>query len=201
MRIRNKLFCPFALLLIPLLGGCSESRRVEATVGSVRLCDDNGAWHMAPFARYDDGTQVALRYEPTKILQKLPWGMEHRVELVVTKHRSVLALGGTSVRVGRVLSSKSRAGESLILPVNNGCIAVDHRSFLDGQTFTCRSPEVCAALDRQVERLPQQPWEMEIRLGAQPGAPFVVERVRPPEARACSYFPCDAATSSPTSNP
>ena len=180
--------------LLLLLAGCSTEKHVQATVRSVRLCDDNGTWHMIPFARYDDGTVVALRDESSSSLSKLPWGMDHRVELTVTKHpTNVGGLGGTSTRVHRVLSSTSRSGEALILPVNSSCFAQDGRSFLDGQTFTCSTPEVCAALDRERLRRPSGPWEMEIHLAARPGAPFTVERVHPREESVCKFFPCTEA--------
>lgn len=188
-RILATLSCTLPLLL----ASCSTEKHIQATVRSVRLCGDNGTWHMMPFARNDDGTEFALDNEPASSLSTLPWGMDHRVELTVTKYpTSVGGLGGTSTRVHRVLSSMSRSGEVLILPVNSSCFAQDGRSFLDGQTFTCRTPEVCMGLDRELDRRPKGPWEMEIRLAARPGAPFTVERVHPREERVCKFFPCTA---------
>lgn len=189
MLFRNAFPCWLALTL-PAIASCGKTTRVEVTVGSVRLCQSTDTWRMVPYATYPDGRQITLRDEPESTLGKLPWGMDHRVELSVTKYPNSAGIGGTSTRFRRVISSTRPSTAAVVLPVNTNCFAAGGRSFVDGQAFTCSTPDVCAAIDRELARAPKGPWEMEIRLADQPGAPFLVERVHAAGERVCKYFPC-----------
>lgn len=188
---QRELARPIAVMVAGVaLLSCSSDSIVKATVGPARVCTGN-PWRMVPVATDASGQRHALRDEPASMLESVPWGSEHRVELRIRTHeKSVAGLGGRSVRLSRVTSSSPQPGARLVLPVNPSCFRPDRRSFLDGQALQCASDEVCRVLDEELGKVPSRPFELDVQVPASAAGPLLVEAVRRPDERTCLSFPC-----------
>lgn len=165
------------------LAGCglSDTLCSTVTVGTetlepVRACvTERGPPRMVPFWIFNETMRSTIDEVSSRQLAKVPWGSEHDVEVGFRRWKSTLAIGGTRVEFRRVIASRPRPSECFVIHMEPTCFGRDGRSFIDGQAFTCATPDVCAKLDAQLAPGAARHFLIRLRLPERPGAPLRLE--------------------------